>query len=257
LRVGLALCAILAAMTLSGMARSPESDQNTYVQKFEQPNKQKASAEPAIESSALPAKDDTHGRGKNEEDECQYRGPRWFSRFYCFFAAHEKFWVSFGTIILAAVTLILGAATVFLYLATRALVRGADKTARSQLRAYIGHEPMGAHFALQLNQANGQFEQRGPVKYFEKNFGSTPAYDLEMFVCIKDQAPSAYDGPFRKIEVMRTVAPGQGVGKIVGAKTRNQDFFLYGYVDYADCFGQVAASFCLSASCFRGRYGRR
>ncbi len=43
--------------------------------------------------------------------------------------------------VIAVFTVILGSATVFLFLATRSLVKGADKTAEYQLRAYISVTP--------------------------------------------------------------------------------------------------------------------
>jgi hypothetical protein len=137
-----------------------------YRQNAERPRPSGSYAAPA---ETVASQEHTTNRSKHEE-ECSYGGPPWFADFYCFFALHEKFWVSFGTIILAAVTLILGAATVFLYLATRALVRSAEHTAERQLRAYVGLE------ATKLIELNGP---KGPrVRLRVKNFGLTPAYDV-------------------------------------------------------------------------------
>src|SRR4051812_8501394 len=69
--------------------------------------------------------DDTKGGSKQKAEECHYGGPSWFAGFYCFFAGHDKFWVSFGTLVLAAFTTILGFATIFLTRATNRLVFGA------------------------------------------------------------------------------------------------------------------------------------
>jgi hypothetical protein len=58
--------------------------------------------------------------------------------------------------LLAIFTIILAVATIFLGSATRDLVRGADATAERQLRAYIAHEPNGAHFeSTGFNVVNG------------------------------------------------------------------------------------------------------
>lgn len=65
---------------------------------------------------------------------CHYAGP--FRGAYCFFALHDKFWVSFGTLVLAIGTSILGFATVFLWLATRQLVRDAREASGKQLKAF-------------------------------------------------------------------------------------------------------------------------
>jgi hypothetical protein len=114
---------------------------------------------------------------------------------YLAIAAHEKFWVSFGTIILAAVTLILGAATAFLYLATRALVRGADDTAQRQLRAYISIIIAEATF----------FEDRPfTVRIVFKNSGKTPAYRVR-------QRTVPFIGPFPLATFPKVV-----VGKLFG-----------------------------------------
>jgi hypothetical protein len=70
---------------------------------------------------------------------------------------------------LVAVTLLLFIATLALYYATRKLVKGAEDTARSQLRAYIG-----------INSAvlETELRQGRPMKVTVeiKNFGQTPAY---------------------------------------------------------------------------------
>ncbi len=76
---------------------------------------------------------DTEDRSKHEE-RCEYRGPAWFSGFYCFFALHDKFWVAFGTLVLAVGTGVLGFATVFLWRATRDLVSDAKTAGAEQLK---------------------------------------------------------------------------------------------------------------------------
>lgn len=102
-------------------AQSPQSDERANPQQAQAPGGQDTNPEPAHPPPITASEHKPEGGGDNKEHECRYNGPRWFAGFYCFFAEHEKFWVSFGTIILAAVTPILGAATVFLYRATRDL----------------------------------------------------------------------------------------------------------------------------------------
>jgi hypothetical protein len=90
--------------------------------------------------------DDAKGGSEHKEEKCRYDGPKWFSGFYCFFAGHEKFWVSLGTLVLAAFTTILGSATIFLASAAKRLVLGAEDTAQRQLRAYVFVRPVGIFF---------------------------------------------------------------------------------------------------------------
>jgi hypothetical protein len=61
-------------------------------------------------------------------------------QFLCWFASID--WTpeavtAAGTTALAFLTLVLAVGTFFLWLATRRLVRGSEKTARAQLRAYV------------------------------------------------------------------------------------------------------------------------
>jgi hypothetical protein len=128
--------------------------------------------------------------------------------------------------IVAVGTVALGIATLALYVATRNLVEGANDTAQRQLRAYISHQPLGADF------------WQGRLKYFEMNFGKTPAKDVQMFVGVKDgsEPPSDFKGPFERLEFMSYIAPGQNIGKIIPGHNNKPSLFLYGYVDYTDAF---------------------
>lgn len=63
---------------------------------------------------------------------------QWWGLFVEFVHANENFLVALGTLVTAAFTAILGAATMGLWIATRRLVKGADRTAERQLRAYVG-----------------------------------------------------------------------------------------------------------------------
>jgi hypothetical protein len=79
------------------------------------------------------------------------------------------FGVRIGEGLLVLVTLGLVAATIWLVLDGR-------KNAQRQLRAYISHQPLGAGF------------DQGQLFYFEWNAGQTPARDVAMFVCVKDDS---------------------------------------------------------------------
>jgi predicted PurR-regulated permease PerM len=55
-----------------------------------------------------------------------------------FLESHDKLVSGIGSIFLVAFTALLAGSTLFLYLATRNLVEGAENTAQRQLRAYVG-----------------------------------------------------------------------------------------------------------------------
>jgi hypothetical protein len=131
-----------------------------------------------------------------------------------------------ATLLIALFTLTLWRSTDKLWEAGERQLRLSEDTAQRQLRAYISHQPLGAHF---LN---------GHLKYFEQNFGKTPAKDVQMFVCVKDGSatPQDFKGPFERIEFMSYIAPGQNIGKIIPGHTSKPALFLYGYVDYSDAF---------------------
>jgi hypothetical protein len=81
---------------------------------------------------------------------------------------NEHFLIAFSTVIMGAFTFVLAIATAFLYLATRALVKGGEKNAERQLRAYV------------LVTGKGLVEQSAKderfIHQFEiRNTGLTPA----------------------------------------------------------------------------------
>jgi hypothetical protein len=86
---------------------------------------------------------------------------------------NEHFLIAFSTVIMGAFTFVLAIATPFLYLATRALVKGGEKNAERQLRAYV------------LVTGKGLVEQSAEeerlIHQFEiRNTGLTPAYKLQV-----------------------------------------------------------------------------
>lgn len=129
-------------------------------------------------------------------------------------------------------------------LAARRTVETMEDTAKRELRAYMGTRPDGTHFEIGVNPGNGRPEERGGVKYFEQNYGQTPAFKIAMHVkVIKGLQPPPTFGTDKpetdipKIAVMQTIYPGQTIGKIIDADfNRGLKFFLYGYIDYEDVF---------------------
>jgi len=111
---------------------SAQTNHNADAKKTEQSEAIKPDAKPeGSAASTHETERSAQDRGEHEE-RCEYRGPAWFSGFYCFFALHDKFWVAFGTLILAVGTGILGFATVFLWRATRQLVLDAKEASEKQ-----------------------------------------------------------------------------------------------------------------------------
>jgi hypothetical protein len=162
---------IVALLTLfASEPSSGEPHANTDANNASQPEaiENKSSFKPSIVTS-----EDTKGGSEHKEEKCQYEGPKWFASFYCFFAAHEKFWVSFGTLVLAAFTTVLGAATIILARATNRLVSGAQETAKRQLRAYVEAVPnnLVRHFASETLT----------ISFKTKNTGLTPARNVRSY----------------------------------------------------------------------------
>jgi hypothetical protein len=124
--------------------------------------------------------------------------------------------------------------------ATRDLVESAEITAKRQLSAYIGHQPNGCIWFPRLPDGVG-------FKYAEMNHGKTPAYDVELNVRLTETAPDdRYGGPFCRLPVMKMIHPKQEIGTAIFIRSitdihpfrPDRVFFLYGYVDYKDCFEQ-------------------
>jgi hypothetical protein len=95
-----------------------------------------------------------------------------WNKFVQYMEAHTDFWIAIGTLIIAAFTLLLGIATFLLWRATRNLVRGAERTAERQLRAYIG--------ILHYEIRNAKTGQHPECDIAFKNFGLTPAYKVKV-----------------------------------------------------------------------------
>jgi hypothetical protein len=75
-----------------------------------------------------------------------------------------------STVALAFLTLVLAAGTLFLWLATKRLVRGSEKTAERQLRAYV--------LVSSARVQDFGVERPPRVEVVIKNSGQTPAFDL-------------------------------------------------------------------------------
>ncbi|QIG96771.1 hypothetical protein [Bradyrhizobium sp. 6(2017)] len=132
-RMRLGLLFLIAALYLPVMPTLSQTNHNPDTQKTEKPEAKPGAKPESLAASTHEAERSAQDRSKHEE-QCEYRGPAWFSGFYCFFALHDKFWVAFGTLVLAVGTGILGFATVFLWRATRQLVLDAKEASEKQFK---------------------------------------------------------------------------------------------------------------------------
>lgn len=141
----------------------------------------------------------------------------------------------------AAGTLVLAVGSLFLWLSTRRLVRVAKDTAERQLRAYVHIEHTG------WAPPTGRPGQS--VLLTIKNYGTTPAYHVEMFVNIKVIIESGRQFPDAARQRGTSImAPGQierVVEKIspdISAEVRKdiEEFraalYVWGTILYRDAF---------------------
>jgi hypothetical protein len=138
---------------------------------------------------------------------------------------------------------LLGIVTWMLWLATVRLVTNADKTAERQLRAYIGIED------VKILYANEEWQPNIRITY--KNFGKTPAYNLEnrcktVFSIVGE--PSFDDlrkesGNISDIwpsqERTTTIMMARTIFDMFKKAVENKGirFFVYGEIHYRDAFG--------------------
>lgn len=111
----------------------------------------------------------TAGKQTGEESNCSH--PKNWTEWGSFSVCRSFEWFDSEKTI-AIFTVILGIATGFLWWATRALVRGAEDTARRQLRAYISINP------VEINSTADSEERFTQVTCFLKNHGQTPAREM-------------------------------------------------------------------------------
>jgi hypothetical protein len=186
-------------------AQLSKPNQNSNSQQSDKPDDVGTSAQPQGQTAPSAVSASSAEDGKDgKKHHCEYSGPVWFSGTYCFFVIHEKFWVSFGTLVLAVSTGVLGFATIFLWRATRRLVLDAREAGAGQLavntamadaallnarsgieseRAYLAailtHDGVGMYYGDDASkiplETVGQFAQRAWVQFDMKNFGKTPA----------------------------------------------------------------------------------
>jgi hypothetical protein len=176
-----------------------------------------------------------------------------FNRIIIFIRDFKEEIVAAGTLFIAVFTIVLAFATGFLYVATRDLVRGADKTAREQLRAYIQASP-GNVFNL---KSGARLEARILVN----NSGQTPGNEVTRWAGMKISKPLASDelvklGRGEREEGSLVAMPQAPHVMIRGLDAPDatlsdqiirgdQRIYVFGRIEYKDIFEQPRASdFC-------------
>jgi hypothetical protein len=142
---------------------------------------------------------------------------------------------------------IMAIATVLLVVATFALVMGADKNAKRELRAYMGFENGSIrHVAV---------GEKPTLDILFTNFGKTPAYDVRYWINagVMDRSTSAFKrrtfGPGRVIDpentlrILSTFDDPLTQEQLDGVKRGDTPIFYWGRVRYRDAFPLRKAEF--------------
>jgi hypothetical protein len=144
--------------------------------------------------------------------------------------------------ILVAFTVILAFSTIFLWVATRDLVSGAEKAAKSQLRAYVG--------LAEIKIANCNAGQIPQLTFRIVNYGQTPAYDVHYvhWLAVGEQWGR------QSVADLGTINPGQEryfqrerkalltEEEFTGIMDDTSPIFTAGTVHYRDAFGRKQSS---------------
>ncbi|MFD1986541.1 hypothetical protein ACFSOZ_29305 [Mesorhizobium newzealandense] len=151
--------------------------------------------------------------------------------------------------ILVAFTVILAFSTIFLWVATRDLVKGAERTSQSQLRAYV------AVPNTDIGKVSVGEKPLASVRL--ANFGQTPAYALHHMVemAIADKGTKTFRLNRRKKSGKTTLNPTESFSvrsAMTEALTEEQHaaimndtkrIFLFGEIHYRDAFWRSRKTF--------------
>jgi hypothetical protein len=145
-----------------------------------------------------------------------------------------------ATVVLATLTFILAFGTVFLWLATKRLVRGTEKTAERQLRAYVGI----VNGNLDIEITDKAITARATIRV--KNFGQTPAYDAMCKCGIENATTFSEAINSKQISIVgkNTIFPQADQRIMFGnnfvAPPGELPFstFVFGQISYLDAFGR-------------------
>jgi hypothetical protein len=151
---------------------------------------------------------------------------------------------------------LLAIVTWMLWLATARLVRGADKTAERQLRAYVFVKAVDIGDRGQLPKIAEIEDLKGFLASFAivRNSGQTPAYDVIHWaeIAVRAISDEATLSPPLRLDLVsaNTIPPGGEITKlrwapnklsdddIAGIKNSTKAIFVYGRIEYIDAFAK-------------------
>ncbi len=178
---------------------------------------------------------------------------------------HEEI-IAVATVFIAVFTIILGLFTISLAASTDKLVRGAERTERRQLRAYVGvHEietelPNLKTLSYEIpdyGQFPPNFIHKDFITIIIKNYGQTPARSVltvvnwQPFFPFGSAAPDDFD--YRDQDLLNTISTaGRSIidrdnthfttvnlNKLIGfrdASNKKCSLYIYGHIDYTDIY---------------------
>ncbi len=136
--------------------------------------------------------------------------------------------------------------TLLLWIATRGLVTGAEKTAKRQLRAYMCLE----NIVYERNEL--------PLLYLRiKNFGNTPAHNIRFIWWLENEEPVTAPVCPRtmKPKPIGMFGPGQTLSVIMPDEQPNGKSWVIGLIDYEDIFGNWwTTTFCFERISIGGHF---
>jgi hypothetical protein len=147
--------------------------------------------------------------------------------------------------IIAGFTVLLSVVTVFLWLATRQLVKGAETASQQELRAYV----FAGDIKLELDPSGTPF-----VTINVQNVGKTPAYGTTILRTARTFIGNeirSFPAATKSITTSK-IDLGQGVGAVgqlpvgeilnqnglAALKTGDIELFVFGIIEYRDIFGK-------------------
>lgn len=167
--------------------------------------------------------------------------------------------------IIAAFTILLALSTIFLWVATRDLVRGTEKTAQAQLRAYVHYG--ACRWISHADRADGHIFWRIRPRWV--NGGATPTSRLHVYAhyeLLDEELPTSYsfvEDPLQQ-PVPTTIAP-HGIAEsvprdidgtdLVAVSERRKHLYIWGIARYHDVLpgtrGHIT-KFCVYATNISG-----
>ena len=192
--------------------------------------------------------------GENVRQESQCPEPNDWKEWGGFAWCRSVAWLNSERIV-AIFTAIVGIATWLLWRATRDLVKGAERTAEQQLRAYVSAQ---VNFFYAFDDA--RFAR---ARFQIENAGVTPAYSLmhhaDIVVAPEPLGNYVFPAVTRPLSNPITVFPKLLFNGHVGASARftkeditkiiatEAKLYVYGHLSYKDAFGRLRTTdFCVS-----------